>query len=473
MLEGSSAAGVWAVLLLAVTPASGQNTNELNAFDFSLPGARSRAMAGAFVAIADDATAVYSNPAGLNLLFAPEVAIEGRRWTLASAIPNRGHAFGRPSGVGIDTLAGVEERAWESDFTGLSFLSFVYPAGNWAVGVFHHQLARYEMERRPQGVFFDCSGGFRGTEPETPFCEPHARDDGVDRIFPKSQTHDLSIRSNGAAVAFHVTDTFTAGVALQRFDFTLTSRNQVYSARGAKKFQAADFSDDNLELDATQQGNDHAWAANVGVLWDISDEWAVGASFRQGPKFTFHARTVTGPQNALETNLPVGTVVADVDDNAFNVPDTYAVGVVFRPSIPWRIGFEYDRVNFGQLFDDFRNVAVPPGDPEGPLFEQQGRLDDADQFRLGAEYTWFFQSESAVALRGGVWHNPQHQTYFESDPATGLPAPRWALLFAKRSGQVHWTSRAGVVLGQHLQIDASIDFSDPGDTFAVSSVWRF
>ena len=66
------------LLLPLVTPTSSvaQNTEDQNYFDFSLPGARSRGIGGAFVAVADDATAVYSNPAGLTQLFRPEVSIE-------------------------------------------------------------------------------------------------------------------------------------------------------------------------------------------------------------------------------------------------------------------------------------------------------------------------------------------------------------------------------------------------------------
>src|SRR3954454_20329762 len=97
--------GPWTLLICLFTaaPMRAQSTEDNSAFDFSLPGARSRAMAGAFVAIADDATSVYSNPAGLTGLFRPEVSLELRHWRLTSQAVDSGHAYGSPTNNGVDT----------------------------------------------------------------------------------------------------------------------------------------------------------------------------------------------------------------------------------------------------------------------------------------------------------------------------------------------------------------------------------
>src|SRR5215475_9229006 len=70
-------------------PAAAQSDNPALAgiqFDFSLPGARSLALGGAFVGVADDATAAWSNPAGLLVLTRPEVSIEGRHWGFTNSV---------------------------------------------------------------------------------------------------------------------------------------------------------------------------------------------------------------------------------------------------------------------------------------------------------------------------------------------------------------------------------------------------
>jgi long-subunit fatty acid transport protein len=512
---------VTVILSLAPGTTFAQNSNDLNAFDFSLPGARSRGMGGAFVAVADDATAVYSNPAGLTQLFLPEVSAEGRVWNYRSLIADQGHAFGRARGIGIDTIDGLQYRTWEETVAGLSFLSYVYPRDRWAIGAFRHQLAKYRMDRRPQGAFFDCvappellaiHAGIRGLPNRSePFCEPHTlvrnpdgsfpRDannglllgDGVDRLSANDQHFELDIHSYGIAGAYDVTDRLAIGAVLQYFRFEIFGRNLVYGDRNEKKYLPADFSPANLELEGTEQGTDSALAINLGALWKVTDNWTVGGSFRQGPKFSFTAQTarrvglvplfrgidvLPSTGTCPVTTPQVCDRIVDVTDNAFHVPDTYAAGAVWRPSIYWRIAFEYDRVNFSQLVEEFRQVASGPDalglDPEGAFAAERTFVDDANQLRVGVERTWKLTPRFTFAARGGVWYDPQHQPYFKvNDPATGMPAPRWALLFPKQSDQTHGTAGAGLVLGQRLQIDAAFDLSKVVDTFAVSTVVRF
>jgi long-chain fatty acid transport protein len=457
------------VLALHAAPAHGQNTENYTAFDFSLPGARSRGIGGAFVAIADDATSVYSNPAGLVLLFRPEVSIEGRRLNLKNRVIDRGHAYGQPTNIGLDTVSGVVDGVFRSEIDGVSFFSFVYPKNRWSVGVFRHQLARSQVDQQIQGVFFNCRGGFRGDNPTPPYCDPDAIGDGVDRIAPAQQSFDLDIHSYGGAAAYKIADNLSAGVAVQFFRFELAGSNRVFQLRGDQKYEAADFSNpENVDLIATQSGKDTAVAINAGVMWDIAQRWAAGASFRQGPRFQFLAQTTTGPANrGLK-----GVTFVNIPDNPFKVPDTLAAGLAFRPSNQWRLSAEYDLVRFSQLTEDLRNTSTPQNDAEGLLLVERLRVNDAHQIRLGGEYLARFGGKVA-AFRGGGWYDPAHQPFFEvDDAATGLPAPRWPLYFPKRKGDRHLSAGFGFST-RHFQLDAAADFSKLVDTFAISSLWRF
>jgi hypothetical protein len=110
-------------LCLLGSVALAQTNAEINAgiqFNFSTPGARSLGLGGAFIGLADDATAAFTNPAGLTALSRPEVSIEGRRWKYTNIFTDGGRAYGDPSG-GASTPCSPD-RGRASDVP-LSFLS--------------------------------------------------------------------------------------------------------------------------------------------------------------------------------------------------------------------------------------------------------------------------------------------------------------------------------------------------------------
>src|SRR5436190_6434953 len=92
-------------------PLRAQSSAEVNAgiqYNFSSPGAHSLARAGAFIADASDATAAYTNPAGLVNVAAREVSLELRSSDFLNMYSDRGHAFGPPSNIGSDTVSGIQ-----------------------------------------------------------------------------------------------------------------------------------------------------------------------------------------------------------------------------------------------------------------------------------------------------------------------------------------------------------------------------
>ena len=105
---------------------------------FSVPlpsgsGARALGSGGAFTALADDATAAFSNPAGLAHFVKMEVSLEARQSDFTHEFTDRGHAFEDPTGIGIDTVSGLQTGRNSTQVTDVSFLSFVYPRRRWAI----------------------------------------------------------------------------------------------------------------------------------------------------------------------------------------------------------------------------------------------------------------------------------------------------------------------------------------------------
>jgi long-subunit fatty acid transport protein len=488
--------------------ASAQNTNEINAgiqFDFSLPGARSLAMGGAFVALADDATAAYSNPAGLVILSRPELSAEGRGWNFLTSMPSYGHAFGPPRNEGADNVAGLVDQDFTSRARGPAFLSFVYPAERFSFAVFTHQLSRFNTRKTTEGPYYACSGGYRDERPEPrpPFCEVSARASGVDREFPRQQSIDLDIRSYGASLAFQFSERLSIGLSGHYYAFELDSWNRVFSPRGWRQnldgtwtrnpdstaagawFGDPDFTyPDNVEVESTQDGRDYGLGMTVGLLWKPVPKLAVGASFRRGPRFTFELKTVLGPAHECVGNKVActdvqgnpqpprvaGHVEVAVPRNPFKVPDTYAIGLAFNPTQTTTLSLEYDRVQYSQLIADMPD-AYRASAAESAVLLSHMRLDDAHQVRVGFEYLKLLRGTSILALQLGGWYDPDHTMHFRpDDPATGLPAPRFTLGFPPGSDQVHVTTGIGFVVSESLQVDAAFDYSRTVKTFSLSAV---
>jgi long-subunit fatty acid transport protein len=456
-------------ILLMPAQAAAQSTDDGAVFDFSLPGARSRGMGGAFVAIADDASSVYSNPAGLTSLFRPEVSLEVRVWDLRTPAIDRGHAFGSPTNIGIDNLTGVHDREFAATLVGPAFLSAVYPSGRWAVGVFHHQLVRYKMSQEIQGAFFDCRGGGRGPAGAPPFCEQGNLGDGVDRIFPARQDYEVNIAGTGVGFAFKAGSRFSAGVSVQVYDFDITRVGLVYGARGSRKFAEPDWSAQNLEIASYRLGKDSKPAVNAGMLWNPAASISVGATYRQGQTFHYLSQNISGPANP-----PGGTMFLNEPNTPFRVPDTWAAGIAFKPNNSWRVGFEYDRVQYQQVMDNFANTSLPPSWPEALMLQQSVKVDNSDQLRIGGEYSWAAFQQTTLSFRLGMWTDPFHQPYLEvTDAASGLPAPGWAMYLPKRDDQTHFSGGVGLATPRHFQVDFAIDHSPSVTTYSISSIYRF
>src|SRR5262249_58274528 len=82
------------LIALVTVPLAAQNTDIESLaglqFNFGNPGARSLGMGGAFLGLADDASAAEANPAGVTILRKPEVSIEARSWLEQQIFSTRG-----------------------------------------------------------------------------------------------------------------------------------------------------------------------------------------------------------------------------------------------------------------------------------------------------------------------------------------------------------------------------------------------
>jgi long-subunit fatty acid transport protein len=422
-----------AVSLLAILVVGmrlhGQEDASFAGFQFnrSLPGARSLAMGGAFVAVADDATAAYSNPAGLTLLESPEASLEVRSWNTSTVYTASGD--GTP-GSSFRLSDFNFDRA-KSYTVAPSFVSAVYsrPRARWAAAVYRHELIDFHNRFSSFGV----------------------RKNDSDFFGPLDFSTDVEIVNFGAAGSFRINDSLRVGLGVSYFDFHLRSRQLIQK--------------DNFSLLAGKEGDDSGIDFNAGVLWQIDPAWTVGAAYRRGPTFEmnecFPYSTHSCFRGREHVSGPGGFDVI----SKFHVPDQAALGVAYQPIEPLTVLFEVDRVEYSALLDGNRLGH----------FIAEGRslgfhLDDANEIRLGVEYLVPLEEGSVAVLLGG-WYDPDHTITFQAEGAADNLRMRRAYFQPTGKDEIHVSGGLQIRLWRS-QVNFAFDHSARIDTLALSTVVR-
>lgn len=436
---------------LAQLPLPAQTNLETNAgvqFNFSTPGAGNMALGGAFLALAFDASAAYTNPAGLTTIVQPESLVEARHWNYTHLFTDRGRiADEDPTGGPNDQTRGLVAGEAGNAVTGLSYFSYVYPHKDWSFALYRHELVNFEADFSTFGAYLERTRG------RNPLGIPGTLDG---RLAALRNHMEVDITAYGGAAAYRLGHGLSIGLTLSYFDFAIDSQaDRFLPALSA----APDFQTDRLVNLQTQRGDDSDWSAAAGFLWESRQRtWSVGGVYRQGPDFTFQARSEPGPGALLDFEQRE-------QQAAFHVPDVYGLGLAFRPTDSLRLALDYDRVLYSQLTDGFVDIFdLETLSPQLPREIDRFVIDDVNEIHLGAEYA-LLQLWPVVTLRAGAWHEPDHSLRFEGDNV-GFRA-----VFQRRGDQMHYTAGAGIAL-RRLQLDAAVDHSDRVSVISLSAAIR-
>jgi len=435
----SSHTGVLILLLVKLLAPAGVAAQEQQPIvplqlSFSDPGARSMGFGGAFVALADDATAAFANPAGLVQLLRPEVSIEARRWSYSTPFTEGGRVEGLPSGYGIDTTVGLRTATSDEDITGLSFLSLAYPLGNWSLAFFRHEYANLQFFSETQGLFY---GG-------TDCCQ--------NRFFDQRATSELDFVSYGFSAAYRISDKFDLGLGLVCNDTALEANVEqfLWDDDSAESILGPNsYLPERLRLSQNNHFDDTDWTITGGFLWRLSDSWSIGGVYRQGFETGFVVEVRAGM--AVDFGVPPGEVIAR-GSGPIEFPDIYGFGFAYRGAEGrLTLSFQWDRVEYSDI-------------PLSLGVDDQ-MIDDADQLHLGAEYV-FVGSKVITAVRLGTWLEPDHQMYATSDDLFTRA------LLPRGEDEMHYAAGLGIAM-QNFQIDLAADFSDRADTVSLSAIYNF
>lgn len=409
-------------------------------FDFLPPGARSVGMGTAFVAAADDATSAFTNPAGLARLDKREVGAELRFRRMASPFLSGGRVSGVPTGTGLDTVPAPTYGEDVDDQLGLAFLSISWPvAAKATITGYVHQAVRIDNGFFNQGVFLRAT--FFG---ET---------DDRNREFPVGGTRSVDVRNVGGAIGYELSDRLSVGAGASVWTLDLDASFARFDIDGGF---AGPVNRSVITATTVQTGNDSAMSFNAGALFDVAAQVKIGGSFRRGPSFSFSQRDRLPEENFDLTR-----------QGRFKVPDMWAAGIEWRPIQPFRVLVDYNRVQYSQLKKDFINFqGIASGRP------QQFRLKDGDEFHAGFEYV-FLKSPLPLAVRGGLWVDPDHVVRYEPTAAHDETDAVYQATLPGGETQVHYTGGMGIAPTPWLEINGAADISSRTKYVTVSTVVRF
>lgn len=415
-------------------------------FNFAPPGARALGMGGAFVAIADDATAAEANPAGLAILTQPEISFHGRSadYEIETVDLN---ALGLTTffqqerdPATFSVRSGTPLPTFEDSVSGLAFASYVHPFQSWVLSLYYQQAAK-----------FSGSSGF-------------VLDDDLFQDFWSTQTGvDVELTNFGISSALRLGDRLALGLSLRHSRLDLSALRQLQ----VDYFFDLELDTGNLDhLDVvrirdTLDGDDSALTFNAGLLVNPNGPVSLGLTYKRGGRFDIPftsvmevcvdapAQGLTCDPTTFEGNFAFREV--ETSTQRVSIPDFIGAGIAWRVTDQFVIALDAHRITYSNLQD----LVRLEDDPLGVTIP----VSDRTEIHLGAEYTILAQGGMLpISLRAGFFTDPDHD---------GIDRR------IVDSADQHFTVGLGFVFQQNLQLDLAARFADSVNEGMLSVVYRF
>ena len=343
-------------------------------------GARALGMGGAFIAIADDATAASWNPGGLIQLETPEISVVGAY-------------FNRTEDTNLCTTpeASCEQSVSKGN---INYLSAAYPFTLWN----HNMIVSLNYQ--------------------------HLYDFTREWIFPLSQTStSLTVNQNvdyeqegslsaiGVAYSIQINPQLSFGLTLNFWE------DGVYENEWEQKTHQAGSGILNgnaltFESNSFDRYSFSGFNANLGVLWNVNSQLTIGAVIKtpftadleHESRFSSAIRFPSAPASNTTTST------SSKEDEELDMPMSFGIGLAYRFSDQLTASLDIYRTGWGDFILEDSN-----GNKTSPISgksEDESDIDPTYQIRMGVEYL-FINPKYVIPLRGGIFYDPA--------PAEGSP----------------------------------------------------
>jgi len=353
-------------------------------------GARALGMGGAFIGVADDATAASWNPAGLIQLETPEVSIVGayNRRTEDTTY----EAF--PEASGPQTVSTYE----------LNYLSGAYPFTalnkNMIVSLNVQHLYDFNKEVSYSYSFVDMVG------------PPLSLQDNV------QWDQEGAFRPLSPAFAVQIVPSLSFGLTLNFWYNGLYDNywESKYRSHGSGTFAGFPFNVqtrideryeiDGLKIDQLEPSNWENINFNLGLMWNITSMFTLGVVF----KSPFQARlrrdfdfesTVVFPTNPGSNSQ---NVIRRRETVRVDFPMSYGIGLAARLSDALTLDLDVFRTHWSDyVLIDAQGNKINPITGE---FQRDSDIADTTQVRFGGEYL-IIGKTVVIPVRAGIFYDPE------------------------------------------------------------------
>ena len=468
-------------------------------FNFLTPGARATALGGAFIGLADDATAVESNPAGLTQLYDPELSIEYKHIS---------HKENRPYENLNYNNSSIEKKEVSNFVNSLPFLSAAFPYSlrsedeetgeereimKFVFSLYRQELINYatSFKTSQAPLWIPGSGGDYGNP---------------QYFYPVSASAELSVTNYGVGLAleFPFLKGLSLAVSPRLSELEIDSTSSRYNGDLESTpdiIEATDFRDSEIENWTTIDDKDSGFSLNAGLLWRLErleeilhvSRFSFGAVYRAGAEFK--VKEVLS-WSILPTQ-EYSSEFTDFEEFTLKIPDSFGVGLAIKPLDSLTFTLDVVHVQYEDLLEDF-DVIFP-----NFTDDRNFTVDNGTEIHFGMEYE-VEMGERLLFLRAGIYNDPDHSIRFTGstegkiretlDPLIVQYAnnpPALALiedyiqdqtqaydnvnktLFPGGEDLIHITGGIGLVISEHLEINTGINFSENNNQLSVTGVYRF
>ncbi|MRR08955.1 type IX secretion system membrane protein PorP/SprF [bacterium] len=338
------------VVLIAALAAAGAFAQQEYDFNIMGTGARARGMGGAFIGVADDATAVGWNPAGLAQLEKMEASVVG--------------LFNITKYSSESTFGGETDTYEESaSHPAPAFASFVIPLKtgnkNLALAVAYQRMV--DMGNKAKGSDQDY-----GYFPTGDYDWTYEAKGGMDAITP--------------AIAVQLSDNFSFGAA-----------GNIYINGVTEKQKNTFTADQSITDNFTEETKFSGFNFNAGALVSLQ-KFSIGAMMR----FPFNLKIDITNSNDY-TNLPTygsGSTSSEMSGAEFSMPMIIGFGAAVKPTDKLTLAADYEIRPYSNSEFSYQGTSDDAG------------MNDCNQLRVGMEY--IFTGPNAVfPIRLGFRTDPK------------------------------------------------------------------